>query len=72
MWGHHYADCLPSVFAVRAGFDVDTSHIFPQGMLATVTLVGDVAGDGGARACAGRGMRWDFLSAQWPSPHCQG
>ena len=44
--------CLPSAFGGRAGFDVDTSCIFPQGVLTTVTLVGGVAGDGGARACA--------------------
>ena len=30
---------------------MDASHVFPQDMLATITLVGDVAGDGGARAC---------------------
>ena len=37
----------------RAGFDVDDSHIFPQGRLTAVTLVGDVAGDGEARVCVG-------------------
>ena len=34
------------VFGVRAGFDVDTSHVFPQGVLTTVTLAGGVAGVG--------------------------
>ena len=37
----------------RAGFDVDASHVFPQGIMATVTLVRGGAGDGGARAVAG-------------------
>lgn len=45
--------CLPSAFGGRTGFDVNTNYIFPQGVLATVTLVGRVAGDGEARACAG-------------------
>ena len=44
---------MPSAFNGRAGFDVDASHIFPQGVLAAVTLVGPVAGDGGAKVCAG-------------------
>ena len=38
--------CVPKTFGGRAGSDVDTSHIFPQGVLATVILLGDVAGDG--------------------------
>lgn len=36
----------------RSGFDVDTSHSFPQCVLATVTLVGNVV-DGGSKACIG-------------------
>ena len=48
-----YRICLLSAFGGKAGFDVDASHIFPQGVLAAVTLVRGVAGDGGARACAG-------------------
>ena len=42
---------LPNAFGKRTGFDVDTSHIFLQGVLITITSVGGVAGDGGARAC---------------------
>lgn len=32
----------------RAGFDMD-SHVFPQGVLAAIALVGGVARDGEAR-----------------------
>ena len=28
-----YRPCVPSAFGGRAGFDVDASHIFPQGVL---------------------------------------
>ena len=41
---------VPNIFGVRAGFDVDTSHVFPQGVLATITLIWGVAGLVGARA----------------------
>lgn len=44
---------MPSAPGVRDGFDVDTSHVFPHHVLATITLVGGVAFDGGARVCAG-------------------
>lgn len=40
---------MPSVFGVRAGFDVDANHIFPRGVLDTVALIECVAGMGGAR-----------------------
>ena len=40
----------PNAFGKRAGFDVDTSHVFPQGVLAAITFVVDVAGDRGAKA----------------------
>ena len=42
-----------SVFSVRAGFDVDTSHILPQGVVTTITLRRGVIGIGEARACTG-------------------
>lgn len=42
---------VPTVFSRRAGFDMGAHHIFPQGVLAPVTLVGGVAADGGARTC---------------------
>ena len=57
---------MPSAFYGRVGFDMDAIHIFPQGVLAAITLVGGGAGDGGARA--GPGVRWDFPSTQWLSP----
>ena len=34
-------------------FDVDTNHIFPQGMLAIFPLKGNVVDVGESRACAG-------------------
>lgn len=40
-----------NVFGIRAGFDVDTSHIFPQGMLASITLTVDVVGVRRPEAC---------------------
>ncbi|EPY77785.1 hypothetical protein CB1_001183011 [Camelus ferus] len=51
------------VIHVRAGFDMDASHIFPQGVLATITFMGvwlvlkelEPIQD----------MTQDFLSAQW-------
>ena len=44
--------CVPNTFSGRVGFDVDGCHIFPQGVLATITMVGGEAGDGVARAGA--------------------
>ena len=41
---------VPRAFDGRAGFDVDANHIFPQGVLAAISLVEVRAGDGGARA----------------------
>ena len=52
MWEHPYVDCLPSVSGVRTGFHADTSHIFSQGVLATITLIRGVTGAVGARDCA--------------------
>ena len=46
-----YSLCVLSGFDGRAGFDVNSS-LFPQGVLAAITLVGGRAGDGGARAIA--------------------
>ena len=43
---------VPSGLGGRAGFGVNTSHVFPQGELAAITLVEGGAGDGGARARA--------------------
>lgn len=41
-----------TVFGGRAGSEVNTGHIFPQGRFTAITLVGDGAVDGGARARA--------------------
>ena len=43
---------LYSVFGGRPGFDMNISHIFPQGVLVVITLVGSGAEDGGARVRA--------------------
>ena len=43
---------VPNAFGERAGFDVDPSHVFPQGVLAAITLVGSGTRDGSARAGA--------------------
>ena len=45
---------------------VDTSHIFPQNVLAAITLIRSVIGVGEAKAQA-QSVRQDFLSAQWLS-----
>ena len=42
---------MPNVFSARAGFDVNASHLFPYGVLATITLIEGVAGVVGAKAC---------------------
>ena len=44
---------VPNVLDRRAGFDVDVNHIFPQGVLTALVLVGSGAGGGGMRAEAG-------------------
>ena len=41
---------VPNAFGGRAGFGVDASHIFPQGVLAAIILAGGGAVDRGARA----------------------
>lgn len=43
--------CVSNIFGVRAGFDLDTRHIFPQGVLATVTLIGGVVAVRGSKGC---------------------
>ena len=53
--------CVPSVFGARVEFDVDASHIFPQSVLATITLIGSVVDVGAAKDCTG--VRQNFPSA---------
>ena len=47
-----YRLCVPHGFGGRAGSEVSTSHVFPQGVLAAIISVGGGTGDGGARARA--------------------
>ena len=44
--------CVPSGFDGRAGFEMSTGPVFPQGVLSAVILVEDEAGHAGARARA--------------------
>ena len=37
---------VPSAFGRRAGFDMNTSHVFPSGVLASTDLIGRGAKDG--------------------------
>ena len=41
-----YCLCVFSGFGGRAGFDVNTSHVFAQGVPAAMALVGGGTGDG--------------------------
>ena len=49
-------------FGGRAEFDVDASHIFPQSVLAAITLVADGAGDEGASSHTGCEVRLPLCS----------
>lgn len=44
---------MTNAFGGRTGFDMDISHVFSQDLLAAITLVMSVAGDGVARAGSG-------------------
>lgn len=53
---------LPSAFGGRPGFDLKISHVFGQGLLASVMLVGGEAGDGlGLKPSVDQGLS----AAQW-------
>lgn len=56
---------VPTAFTWRAGFDMDTSHVFPQGVLVAIALIGVWLEM--ERLELEPGMRWDFPFAQWPS-----
>lgn len=43
---------MVSAFGWRAGSDMSTCHIFLQGVLAAISLVGGTSGNGGSRARA--------------------
>lgn len=57
--GWSYVEVFPNIlhatnaFGERAEFNMDTSHVFPHGVLATITLAGNEARDGGVRAGIG-------------------
>ena len=53
--------CSFSVFNARAGFGMNSNHLFPQCVLANITLLGAVVGVG-----------QDFISALCLSLPCQG
>lgn len=40
-------------FGMMVTFDADTNHIFPEGVLAIIPLIGNVVDVGESRACAG-------------------
>ena len=42
---------MSNAFVERTGSDMDANHIFPEVVLAALTLVGGGAGDGSARGC---------------------
>ena len=44
--------CLPNGFDGRAELEMDTVHVFPQGVLLAITLVGGGAGDEVSKARA--------------------
>ena len=58
---------MPIVSGVRAELDVAARHIFPQDVLAMITLIGGAhTGVGGwCWSWPAQDLRWDFLSAQW-------
>ena len=61
-----YSLDVPSGFDGRAGFDVNTNHIFPQGVLTAITLVGGGLGNGRIRSQS-QFLSRGLSSAQWPS-----
>ena len=52
-----------SGFDGRTGFDLNTSHVFPQGVLSAIILLGGGVRDEGPEP----GVSQGFPSAQWPS-----
>lgn len=75
MWECPCVSCVFNVFGARVGFDMDFSHIFPQGVLATITLIGVVIGVGISKACAECEARLPLcsvdvavLSGSWSAP----
>lgn len=44
-----YRLCVPNAFGGRDGLDLESNHIFPQGVLSVITLGRGGAGDRGTR-----------------------
>lgn len=59
----HYRPPIFKVFGGRAGFDVDTRHLLPLGVLATITLLEGGTGDQGTRTTTGSELRLLCLMA---------
>ena len=65
MWEHPHVGRVPSHLVGEVDLmwmHLSSSHISPQGVLAAITLVGDVVVMEYLEA--DQGERWDFLSAQ--------
>ena len=60
-----YSLQVPSAFGGRVEFGVNRTQIFPQGVLAAITLLRGGAGDVGVRQEPI--IKWSFPSAKWPS-----
>lgn len=57
---------MPIVFSGIDGFDVNRSYVFPQGILAVITLIGSGVEDGVSMARAkADGVASPFLSAHY-------
>ena len=62
--------CIPSGFHAGTRFVVNKIHVFPQGVLTVITLVGGGAVEGGSREESGVSQSFPF--AQWLSLPYQG
>lgn len=64
MWELPYPVCVCPL-VLRAEFDLNTSHVFLQGVLVAISLVGSGAGD--ARVWLELGVSTNFSFACWLS-----
>ena len=67
-----YSRHVPSGIDGGAGFDVSTTYVFSQGVLAAVILVGGGAGDGGVGPSQMLGRASPLLSGCYPTIWCGG
>ena len=63
MWEHPCVDRVSDIFGEKAGFAMNASHIFPQDVLAAVTLIRVYLVLEDLKPV--QGVRRDFLSALW-------